>query len=66
MNNLAMVLRARGKLDEAEPLFRKVMDPLRRVLGTEHPDNAGLDEQPGHAAPGSGQAGRGRAALCAR
>ena len=38
MSYLALVLRARGKLDEAEPLLRQVMDALRRVLGPEHPD----------------------------
>ena len=33
MNNLAGVLEARGKVDEAEPLIRQVVEARRRVLG---------------------------------
>ena len=38
MFRLALVLRERGKLDEAEPLSRQVLEAQRRVLGPEHPD----------------------------
>ena len=62
MNGLALVLQARGKLDEAEPLFARSWKP-GIAPGPRAPHHAGLDEQPGHGAPVPGQAGRGRAAL---
>jgi len=34
LNNLAMLLVARGKLDEAEPLAREALDIRRRRLAT--------------------------------
>ena len=37
MNNLAVVLQGRGKLEEAEPLYRQVLEARRRFLGPEHP-----------------------------
>ena len=36
--NLGSLLQARGELDEAEPLFREVVQGLREVLGPKHPD----------------------------
>ena len=47
MNNLAGVLQARGKVDEAEPLCRQVLEARRRALGAEHPDTLQGDERPG-------------------
>ena len=32
------LLRARGKLDDAEPLFREAVGALRDARGPEHPD----------------------------
>ncbi len=32
------MLRAQGKLVEAEPYFREALQGRRRVLGTDHPD----------------------------
>ena len=37
MGGLALVLLYRGKVDEAEPLLRQVLEAGRRVLGPEHP-----------------------------
>jgi tetratricopeptide (TPR) repeat protein len=41
LNNLAGLLRAQGKYDEAEPLCRQSLEILRKVLGEEHPNFAG-------------------------
>jgi Tetratricopeptide repeat len=38
MNSLARVLRDRGKIEEAEQMFREVLAIMQRVLGMEHPD----------------------------
>ncbi|MGB2986558.1 MAG: serine/threonine-protein kinase [Phycisphaerae bacterium] len=38
MNELAMVLEARGELSEAEQLYKKTLETQRRVLGDEHPE----------------------------
>ena len=38
MSGLALVLNGRGKLNEAEPLIRQVLEARRRALGAEHPD----------------------------
>jgi tetratricopeptide (TPR) repeat protein len=37
-SNLACVLRDRGRLDEAEPLFDEVLQTRRRLLDPTHPD----------------------------
>jgi tetratricopeptide (TPR) repeat protein len=37
MSNLGNVLRAQGKLAEAEPLLREALEVFRRKLGNEHP-----------------------------
>ena len=37
LNNLGNVLRAQGRLREAEPLLREALEKRRRVLGEEHP-----------------------------
>ena len=41
------MLQDRGKLDEAEPLYRQVLEARRRVLGPEHPDTLTAMQQPG-------------------
>jgi hypothetical protein len=38
MNNLAHLLMNQGKLGEAEPLMREVLDVMRATLGPKHPD----------------------------
>ena len=38
INNTGMLLRAQGKLAEAEPYLKEALDKRRRVLGEEHPD----------------------------
>jgi tetratricopeptide (TPR) repeat protein len=38
VNNLAFLLRARGDLDGAEPLFRRALASYEAKLGPEHPD----------------------------
>jgi hypothetical protein len=37
MNNLAVVLRVRGKYKEAEQLFRRALELEEKVLGKKHP-----------------------------
>ncbi|GAA0410654.1 hypothetical protein GCM10009530_73940 [Microbispora corallina] len=37
-NNLALALRALGRLEEAEAEHRAVLEIRRRVLGEDHPD----------------------------
>ena len=37
MNNLAMLLKAQGKLDEARPLYEQALEGYRRTLGSSHP-----------------------------
>merc|ERR1711865_5489 len=37
MNNLAFLLQKRGRLDEAEPLFRMALKGRRETLGNRHP-----------------------------
>ena len=37
MSNLALLLRAQGKLDEVEPLSREALKARREVLGARHP-----------------------------
>ncbi|HEX2095280.1 MAG TPA: tetratricopeptide repeat protein [Longimicrobiaceae bacterium] len=38
VHELARLLRARGRLDEAESLYRRALEGSGRVLGPEHPD----------------------------
>ncbi len=38
INNTGMLLRAQGKLAEAEPYLKEALDKRRRVLGEEHPE----------------------------
>ena len=38
MNNLAMLLKDQGKLEEAEPLFQQCLAGRKKVLGPDHPD----------------------------
>ncbi len=37
INNMGLLLRAQGKLAEAEPYWREALEKSRRVLGEEHP-----------------------------
>jgi Flp pilus assembly protein TadD len=37
VNNLAQLLQARGKLDEAEPLFLRALQGKEEALGAKHP-----------------------------
>ena len=37
LNNLAELLRATGRYEEAEPLYRRAMSITEKVLGAEHP-----------------------------
>ena len=41
LNNLAGLLQATGRYEEAEPLFRQAMEIRGAALGTDHPDYAG-------------------------
>ena len=36
VRNLALLLEAQGKFDEAEPLFRRALDGLEQQLGADH------------------------------
>ena len=47
MDNLAIVLRDQGKLDEARKLYEQTLEIRRRVLGPEHPDTLTVDVQSG-------------------
>ena len=38
VNNLAVLLKAQGKLVEAEPLYREALEGRRRTLGDTHPN----------------------------
>ena len=38
MNNLALLLKAQDKLDEAKPLMLEALEALRATLGPMHPD----------------------------
>ena len=38
INNMAVLLKAQGKLAEAEPLFREALSSSRRVRGDDHPE----------------------------
>ena len=38
MNNLAQVLSYQGKYEEAEQMYREVLESRRKVLSMEHPD----------------------------
>ena len=38
LNNLARLLQAQGKLDEATPLFKESLAIRKKVFGDEHPD----------------------------
>ena len=40
LNDLALVLKSQGRLDEAESLYRQVLDDNRRRLGEGHPEIA--------------------------
>ncbi len=37
LNNLALLLRAMGRYDEAEPLYVEALEILRAKLGPDHP-----------------------------
>ena len=37
LNNLAESYRARGRFEEAEPLYRRALEILRKVHGDDHP-----------------------------
>jgi len=39
-NNLALLLHAQGKYDQAEPLYRRAVEIDEKVLGKDHPDVA--------------------------
>eukprot|EP00964_Phaeocystis_antarctica_P024586 scaffold13773_cov68-Phaeocystis_antarctica.AAC.2 len=41
MNNLGMLLKAKGDLATAEPLYREALGVLRETLGNRHPDTLG-------------------------
>ena len=45
MNNLAILLQAKGKLDEAEKLYRTALEIMKRVLGEDHTDTLKLMEK---------------------
>ena len=38
INNMACCLKAQGKLEDAEPLYREALNTCRRILGDDHPD----------------------------
>ena len=38
VNNLGSLLKAQGKLEEAEVLYRRALEGRERVLGVDHPD----------------------------
>ncbi|MBM4115567.1 MAG: tetratricopeptide repeat protein, partial [Phycisphaerae bacterium] len=40
-SNMGSLLRAQGKLAEAEPYYREALEKRRRTLGEEHPDTLG-------------------------
>jgi len=37
-NNLALLYANQGKYEKAEPLYKKVLDILEKILGTNHPN----------------------------
>lgn len=37
LNNMGLVLKKRGKYDEAEPLYKRALEIVTRNLGSEHP-----------------------------
>ena len=45
LNNLAYVLEARGKLDDAEAAYREALAINRKLLGDEPPDDRAQPEQ---------------------
>ena len=53
MNNLTVVLRSRGGLDEAEALIRDCLAIRRRVLGPDHAHTLAASQHPGEHPPGS-------------
>ena len=38
MNNFAGLLKAQGKVDEAEPLYRECLSAKKETLGDRHPE----------------------------
>ena len=38
LNDLAVILAAQGRLEDAEPLLREALGMRRKLLGNEHPD----------------------------
>jgi tetratricopeptide (TPR) repeat protein len=40
LNNLAACCQAQGRLDEAEPLYRRALAIKEKLLGNDHPDTA--------------------------
>jgi tetratricopeptide (TPR) repeat protein len=43
-NNLAGLLRAQGKYDQAEPLYRRAIEIFQTKLGLDHPDTVTVRE----------------------
>jgi hypothetical protein len=44
LNDLAQVLRRRGRMDEAEPLYREALEIRRAALGLDHAATAAVRE----------------------
>ncbi len=44
LNNLAMVIQAQGRYEEAEEIYRQALEILNRLLGPEHPYTKGVKE----------------------
>ena len=44
LNNLAGLYHARGRYDDAEPLYDEALSISRRVLGAEHPNTKIMHE----------------------
>ena len=63
LNNLAVLLRATNRLDEAEPLFRRALAIDERAYGPDHPERRHRPQQPGGLLLRHQPPGRGRAAL---
>ena len=56
LNTLANELQDQGKYDEAEPLFREVLEVSRETLGDRHrPAHARRHQQPRHSVDGQGR-----------
>ena len=62
LNNLAQLLQATNRLEEAEPLMRRALAIDEKSYGPEHPERRHRPQQPGAVAAGHEPAGGGRAA----